>query len=289
MAREVKPSLTFAPMLLPRLAKRAMTSRPPISSTTSLRGVMLDLDGTLTAPHAIDFDKMRRRIGMSGSQGSVLHWIASNAASAAERAAHLAVVEEEERLGLARMRLNAGFGDLVDALRKMRVPAAIATRNGPEALDAFRALLAAEGFGDGDGLFCVQLARDHFSQQLGRVVLNKPSAEPAHEILRRWQLGDVPLADCHEADVPVSPGVVFCGDNLDDCLCGRRAGLASVFVTNKEETVVGGYAHRVLSHPEKRGCIDHVVGDLSELASLLLRMGAEYGEDGTEQLASPVS
>lgn len=278
----------FIQMPLPRLAVRTMSAFARFSPMSSVRGVMLDLDGTLTAPHAIDFDRMRRRIGMPVGQGSVLHWIEAQANDSAERAEQLAVVEEEERLGLERMRLNAGFGELVDALKTMRAPTAIATRNGPEALARFRNLLAEEGFGDSDVLFHVQLARDHFSPALERLISNKPSPEPAHEIVRRWGLKDVPLSSRHEAELPHSPGIVFCGDNFDDCLCGRRAGFSSVFVTNDEQDEKDGYVSRVLGNPDRSKCIDHVVKDLSELAGLLLRAASGNEEEGAGGFKSSV-
>ena len=64
----------------------------------AFRGVIFDLDGTLTRPDAIDFPRMRRRIGME-SPGSILAWIEQNAASEAEAESMRAVVWEEESAG----------------------------------------------------------------------------------------------------------------------------------------------------------------------------------------------
>jgi phosphoglycolate phosphatase-like HAD superfamily hydrolase len=209
---------------------------------------------------------------MPSGGGSIMHWIAKTCGGdPAEQARQVSIVEEEERRGLQRMQLNAGFGDLAGALAAMPgTRTAIATRNGPEALRAFHQLLVRAGHVAGSGaLFHVQLARGHFSPALQRAVLNKPSHEPAHEIIRRWGL-DVPLVEMHEGDLPVTPDVLFVGDNLDDCICGRRAGLSSIFLTNGEEDADGSYAMRVLQDGR---FICHTARDLSQVADILLPRG----------------
>lgn len=206
---------------------------------------------------------------MPASGGSILHWVATaHAGDAAAAAAAHAVVEEEERAGLERMRLNDGFGALAAALSEMPgTCAAIATRNGPEALERFGEVARGEGY-DAAALFPVQLARDCYSETLGRAVANKPSPEPAHEIFRRWAL-DVPILDKDPADAPELRDLFFVGDNLDDCLCGRRAGISSVFLTNREEHVPGSYAQQIVRSGDH---VCHVAQDLSQVADILLEM-----------------
>lgn len=208
---------------------------------------------------------------MPAGGGSILHWVAeTHGGDAAAAAAARGVVEEEERAGLGRMRLNEGFGALAAALAELPgTRVAIATRNGPEALERFGEVAAAEGY-DAEVLFPVRLARDCYSETLGRAVANKPSPEPAHEIIRRWAL-DVPILDKHPADAPELPDVLFVGDNLDDCVCGRRAGLASVFLTNSEEHVAGSYAQKILQSGDH---VCHFAQDLSQVAGILLEMRA---------------
>jgi len=198
-----------------------------------LAGVVFDLDGTLTAPHAIDFARVRDRIGMPAAAGSVLHWIDANVPDAGERARCLAIVEDEERRGLARMELGRGFGRLAEHLAATRgtLRTAIVTRNARSAIEAFDALLAREGFGGVDALFCCTLARDEHSAALGRAVRNKPSPEPAHESVRAWGLdGRYAPVDLAPGEPPAHPELAFVGDSGDDITAGRRAGFRTCLV-----------------------------------------------------------
>ncbi len=199
-------------------------------------GVIFDLDGTLTRPGAIDFARMRRRIGMA-EPGSILQWIADHASTPDEADAMRAVVWEEEALALDSMELGEGFGALAATLLASQegaappMRAAICTRNSDEALEAFDALLKSAGYPRCDVLFPVQVARDHHSQRLGRPLLNKPSPEPTHEIKHAWGLAErYPLHTGTEAEPPRYPDLLFVGDSVDDLLAGRRAGTAAAWM-----------------------------------------------------------
>lgn len=244
------------------------------------RGVIFDLDGTLTKPHAINFKKMRERIGMPQDckASSILHWIETQSIDEKERARMLAVVEEEEQNGLNRMELNDGFHQLAEILRYRadNLQTAICTRNGPSALQEFHFLMIRHGFAQGSStMFPVQIARNHYSNSLQRALENKPSHEPAHEVLRYWKqesaLSDMATVNVQpivqdEAEPAVHPFFLFVGDHLDDCLAGRRAGWSSGLITNSEETLVGSYCHNILHNSRKRKCVDYTFSNLSELA-----------------------
>ena len=66
-----------------------------------MKGVIMDMDGTLTLHGAIDFARMKRRVGIPRDM-NVLSAISKMDAEAAARAT--AIVEEEERLGLQNVR-----------------------------------------------------------------------------------------------------------------------------------------------------------------------------------------
>ena len=68
---------------------------------SSVKGVIMDMDGTLTLHGAIDFARMKRRVGIPRDM-DVLSAISKMDAEAAARAT--AIVEEEERLGLQNVR-----------------------------------------------------------------------------------------------------------------------------------------------------------------------------------------
>ncbi|GEM_PF-879606 len=229
-----------------------------------LAGVIFDLDGTLTAPGAIRFDRIRARIGMPTS-GSILAWIAANARNGDERERMEALVWEEERVALERMELGAGFTALIAALeeRGPSLDTAICTRNNHEALEAFDRLLRRSGFRSSEQLFRVQIARSHHSPHLGRELENKPSHEPVHEIIRRWDLADhFPPVVAHEHDAPIHESVLFVGDDVDDCLSARRAGVRSGLMRHGERTP---------EDPRLSGAVDHRFDDLSEVAAALSR------------------
>lgn len=200
--------------------------------TPPVVGAVFDLDGTLTEPGAIDFARIRERIGMR-VRGSILHWIEDNVSDPAEAREMHAVIHDEENRGLERMALGDGFDALARAIqaRGPRIRTAICTRNNGDALEAFDSLLRRSGYAPSRELFHVQLARDHHSDHLGRAIANKPSHEPAHEIVRLWGWTDrfAPRV-AHEHDEAVHRELLFLGDDIDDCLAARRAGLRSGLV-----------------------------------------------------------
>lgn len=216
--------------------------------TPPIAGAVFDLDGTLTAPGAIDFARIRERIGMR-ERGSILHWIEAHVTDPDEiREMHAVIVDEETR-GLERMQLANGFGALVDALtgRAETLRTAISTRNNEDALEAFDALLRRSGHPSSADLFHVQLARDHHSEHLGRVIENKPSHEPVHEIVRLWGWTERFRPHvAHEHDAALHDELIFLGDDIDDCLAARRAGLRAGLVLHGDERHADDPIHRTI-------------------------------------------
>ncbi len=203
---------------------------PAWRPSVSIQGVVFDLDGTLTQPGAIDFARMRERIGMK-KPGSILHWIDEHAGGHDEAEAMRAVVWEEEALALDRMALADHFEELIETLmrRGESLRTAICTRNSAEAIERFDGLLRGGGMPPAGELFEVLIARDHHSEGLGRALLNKPSPEPAHEAVRVWGMGErFPLLEVHEREAARYPELLFVGDAYDDYLSGRRAGFDAV-------------------------------------------------------------
>ncbi len=226
-------------------------------------GIIFDLDGTLTQPDAIDFARMRRRIGMP-EPGSILHWIELHATSETEAEEMRSVVWEEEALALDAMALGDGFADLVRVLGAAgtSLPTAICTRNSSEAVDAFDALLKKSGFPPCATLFPVAIARDHHSERLGRALANKPSPEPAHEILHVWGMADrYPAHAGHEDEAPRYPDLLFVGDAHDDLLSGRRAGTAAAWMNHDGERAPSVATHSFRNLSE---CAATIAGSTGE-------------------------
>jgi len=65
-----------------------------------VRGIVFDMDGTLTRHGAIDFARMKRRIGIRREEDTLT---AIAAMDTAAQARALKIVEEEERAGLAKV------------------------------------------------------------------------------------------------------------------------------------------------------------------------------------------
>ena len=190
-----------------------------------IAGVVFDLDGTLTRPGAIDFAAMRRRIGME-ERGSVLHWIERHASDAAEREEMHRIVVEVEDEALARMELADGLDEILEALRAREgeLVAGISTRNSASALVRFGELLEARGHGARRALLGPGRPR-------GITRLPRTGARPQAlsgtraRCVRVWDLaGRFPLVTQTDAEPAAHPELLFVGDDIDDCRCGRRAG-----------------------------------------------------------------
>jgi len=96
------------------------------------KGVIFDLDGTLTEP-LLDFDAMRAEIGLP--PGPILEQLAH--ADGATRARAEEILRRHEREAIARATLADGCAELLARLAALRVPAAILTRNVREVVDTF--------------------------------------------------------------------------------------------------------------------------------------------------------
>lgn len=95
--------------------------------------VLFDFDETLTAPGAIDFQLIRRRVGCPDDR-PILEFIAEMADERARESA-LAAVHEVEIEAAARSRPNDGAERLVRWLRELGLPLAIQTRNSRASLE----------------------------------------------------------------------------------------------------------------------------------------------------------
>lgn len=160
--------------------------------------VLFDLDGTLAAP-AIDFDALRKRLGLPGGQ-SIMH--ALEQLDAESRARAMAVVEETEREAAARATPNPGALELVAALRTRGIAMAVITRNMHEAAATTMRAIGID----------IELL---VTREFGPI---KPSPEPVLHALR--QLG------------AESGRALMVGDFKDDITAGRQAGTKTCLVMN---------------------------------------------------------
>ena len=185
-----------------------MLASPRLLLASACRGIVFDLDGTLTRPSSIDFARMRARVGVPLGSDT---WSYVCTLSGAARAAAEAAVEEEEEAGLARTELRADAAHLLAALAARGMRRGLLTRNNTRVMQRAVALIhTAVGRED---VFCTALSRSF--------VPAKPHPAPLLHICAAWGL-------------PPSE-VVMVGDHLDDILCARAAGCTGVLIGGDEE------------------------------------------------------
>lgn len=173
----------------------------------AFRGVIFDMDGTLTVP-AIDFAAMRARLGIPA--GDILAMIRDW--EPARRTQAFAVIEELEAVARERMELQPGALDLVRLLDQRGIAKALMTRNTRLTADFLMARMAVR--------FEPVLTREFWPV--------KPSPEPALHICRAWG---------------ISPAdALMVGDYRDDILCGRQAGMRTFLLLNDRNREYAGLA-----------------------------------------------
>lgn len=97
---------------------------------TSIRGVIFDMDGTLTTPGQIDFTGIRRALGIGEEADILSHVDALVSAEAREEA--LRFIQAEELKGFQTIDLQPGAEELIDWLAAAGYNLALATRNNME-------------------------------------------------------------------------------------------------------------------------------------------------------------
>ncbi|KAF7837396.1 haloacid dehalogenase-like hydrolase domain-containing protein [Senna tora] len=236
-----KPFLSFFQLSKPRFFMSHFPNLPPISSPRArLRGVVFDMDGTLTVP-VIDFaamyravlgdDEYRRIKAQNPSGIDILHHI-EDWDPDKQRKAYDAIADYERR-GLDRLQIMPGAAELCGFLDSKKLRRGLITRNVKMAVDLFH-----ERFGI---TFSPALSREFRPY--------KPDPAPLLHICSAWE---------------VQPNeVIMIGDSLkDDVACGKRAG---AFTCLLDET--GRYDSPEYANVEFKP--DYKVSSLAEVLSIL--------------------
>ncbi len=209
-----------------------------------LRGVLFDLDGTLTRPGALDFPAIKREVGCP--PGSlVLEWIEALPAGARREDA-LAALARFELSAAAASAPNADAERVLRSLRQQGLKIGILTRNG---LPAVRRALSRFRDLDADD-FDVIVTRD-----------DQIPLKPAPEGV---------LHAAAAMGVPPEHTLVV-GDFVLDMQAGRAAGTLTAYLTNGAQGELPGQAAHELDLPEDDDC-DFVVHGLAELDDVV-RLG----------------
>lgn len=195
-----------------------------------LRGVVFDMDGTITKPN-LDFKLMYERCGVS-RENDLLAEIAKMPAEKA--AVALEVIDEMEAEGRRTLQLEPGAIELCRWLRAHSLPVALVTRNSAESVEHLHAALCGPA---GMPRFDPAVSRDDAG------IPPKPDPTAMQHISHRWSLAPDTL--------------LMVGDSpLNDVAFGKAAGAHTALVDS---------GRRVIEGAVSSGGADLVVASLAEL------------------------
>lgn len=211
------------------MAKRLASAMRP-----TLRGVIFDMDGTLTVPN-LDFAAMYERCNVPLSEDLLA---AISAMPSDEKAAANAVIDEMEAEGRRTLQLNEGALELAGWLHRHGVPTAIVTRNTAVTVDHLHSQLWEPA---GLPPLDPALSRDD-------PIPDKPDPAALHLIAEKW-------------GVELGPELLMIGDSPSkDVVFGKAAGISTALVDS---------GRRFLESPDSTGGADFCVGHLALLPHML--------------------
>ena len=229
---------SFKTPLSPSLHRHCSILAQRTSSTAAaaarVKGVIFDMDGTLTPPGTIDFSYLRTAISEIAARDAnadridatsdVLELIPRLSAAGQDEAA---VVLRKVEVGTREnMSLVAGAAELLSFLGARGVHTGVVTRNVELTLGTLREVLAASGVRQ-SAMPHPMTARDTVDPATGLSVLAKP--DPSGLLLAA-DMWSIPPGEC-----------VMVGDSLaDDVGAARRAGMRSVHVDTGVDNRTGG-------------------------------------------------
>lgn len=162
-----------------------------------IRGLIFDMDGTLTVPH-MDFQALRRELGIMA--GDIVDHLKS--ADERERQRMETILHRFEEDAAVNAELQAGAHELIDALRARGIKVGLLTRNSRKSVS-----MVMEKFGLS---FDATLTREDAA--------HKPSPEPVLRLAREWGLKPAE--------------VMVVGDYIHDIRSGCSAGSVTVLLIN---------------------------------------------------------
>ncbi len=215
----------------------------PAAVGRRIRGIVFDMDGTLTVP-CIDFAEMRRRVGVHPTEGDILK-IIHGWDEARQKEAYSAIAEIEEQ-ALRDMKVMAGAVELCQELDERNMPRAIVTRNVMSSVDFFH-----------DTHFPLPPFHPSLSREWQPY---KPDPASLHFIAGQWKVESAEL--------------VMIGDSCrDDIGAGANAGATTILI-DEERRWRGVEDERLPVRP------DFIVHDLFEARAVLHDMLAMVGGAG---------
>jgi pyridoxine kinase len=190
-----------------------------------IKGVIFDLDGTLTLPHLIDFKEMRNKLGMTELDKDIITFCRDeNKHTKEERERLMNIVETMEKNACGdNTSLQPGVVQMLKALKTNGFQIGICTRNCYAAVESFLS-----NTGIPTEFFDLILTRD------------APFVKPNGNIIRHFSdaWGDRLIAPSE---------LIIIGDSADDALTGKWGGSYVGIVTNDTNSEAQKYAD-VLFH-----------------------------------------
>ena len=214
------------------------------STRPQLRGVVWDMDGTLSVPN-LDFKLMYQRCGVD--MGEDILAVIETRPQAEKEAAEL-VIEEMEEEGRRTLQLMPGAVEALRFLQDRGVPTAITTRNTAKTVAALTKLMSQAPGGEGLLPFEPAISRDNTD------VPTKPDPAALLLVAEKWGLASA------FASPGFSSGIVMIGDSpSNDVGFGKAAGAATMLLDSGRKHTEGGSC----------GDADMVVAELTQVPALL--------------------
>ena len=208
-----------------------------MSGRPVLRGVVFDMDGTLTIPN-LDFKEMYGRCGVDNSK-DILEEVAAMPKD--QQLAANRIIEEMEAEGRRTLELMPGADEVLRWLASHQIPTALVTRNTRESANVLTGRLLSSSC-----KFSAIIARDDGYPP-------KPDPTALEAIAEQWEIS-LP-SDC----------ILMVGDSVsNDIAFGRNAGVKTVLLDT------GRRYQEAASGKGEQAVPDIIVDDLGSLPSLLL-------------------
>ncbi|KAJ1886144.1 hypothetical protein LPJ81_006762, partial [Coemansia sp. IMI 209127] len=199
-----------------------------------IRGVVFDMDGTLSSPIDEHLHKMRVVLKVPSGHRT-LEYVETCLHGEEREWAHRKLVEIETE-ALANMQVSDGLVPLLRFLQENNIPIAIITRNNAMAVEYFLNTVVPRLPEEDQKLFAFDPAIDRSFKPA------KPAPDAMLHISQRWGIPPEQL--------------LMVGDHGDDLLCGLRAGSVSALLRYNHNTQFESIAHIVVDR------IDELVNQL---------------------------
>lgn len=215
-------------------------------TNVTIKGIIFDMDGTLTKPQTWMFGEMRNQLNVPNGIDILTHLDSLPTIKDKEEAElKLRLIEEK---AMIEQEPTIGLFETLQKLNKLDIKTSICTRNVPKPVSKFCSkFLNYDPFsdenGNGNSILTGPIVTREFKPP-------KPSAKPLLHIINSWN---------------VKPNeVIMVGDSNDDIDAGLNAGCAVILLRHDDN-----YHVEKSYNFENNNKLDAIVTDLNELYNVL--------------------